>query len=99
MRKPTCSERVMRLEIGENAAIVSWYAEKSSAAVLTKASAAPPSRRCRPCSWNSAAGASLSGAATAGPLAGCSLIRVFDVARLLEEADFAVVLFLSLIHI
>src|SRR3954469_21169537 len=82
----------MRLDSGENAAIVSWYAENSSATAATTASAAPPSRRCRPCSWNSVAGAP-SPAPTSARSTGASLTsRSPATPRLLHHPGVAVVL-------
>ncbi len=40
-RKPTCSERVTRLDSGLNAAITSWYVENASATPATSFHAAP----------------------------------------------------------
>ena len=49
-RKPTCNERMTRLESGWKAATISWKVEKASAIAISVRNGQPPSVRGMPCS-------------------------------------------------
>ncbi len=65
-RKPTCIERVGRLDSGLNAAMTSWYVENASAAPATTFHASPFSSRLAPVSSNGASAACVASPGTTG---------------------------------